>query len=44
VKRRGVIWRVRVVALATALICGSVAIIGALVLSKKPDLETLRGG
>jgi putative ABC transport system permease protein len=37
-------WLYMAVALATALLCGSVAIIGALVLSRKPDLETLRGG
>lgn len=37
-------WLYVMVALATALVCGSIAITGALVLSKKPDLEALRGG
>lgn len=37
-------WLYLAVALATALVCGSIAIVGTLVLSKKPDLEALRGG
>ena len=37
-------WPYLTAALVTALVCGSVAIVGALALSKKPDLETLRGG
>jgi putative ABC transport system permease protein len=37
-------WLYVIVALVTALVCGSIAIIGTLALSKKPDLEALRGG
>lgn len=37
-------WFYVTVAFATALVCGSVAISGAHALSKKPDLEALRGG
>ncbi|WP_339071828.1 ABC transporter permease [Methylovirgula sp. 4M-Z18] len=37
-------WLYLTVALATALVCGSIAIAGTLALSKKPDLEALRGG
>jgi putative ABC transport system permease protein len=37
-------WLYMTVALVTALVCGSVAIVGTLALSKKPDLEALRGG
>ncbi|MGY4511406.1 ABC transporter permease [Bradyrhizobium sp. USDA 3650] len=37
-------WLYVTVALATALLCGSIAIAGTLTLSKKPDLEALRGG
>jgi putative ABC transport system permease protein len=37
-------WLYVTVALVTALVCGSIAIAGTLALSKKPDLEALRGG
>ena len=37
-------WVYVAVALGTALVCGSLAIAGVQALSKKPDLETLRGG
>ncbi|MFZ1882385.1 MAG: FtsX-like permease family protein, partial [Rhodoplanes sp.] len=37
-------WLYVAVALGTALVCGSLAIAGVQALSKKPDLETLRGG
>jgi putative ABC transport system permease protein len=37
-------WLYVTIALATALACGSAAILGAQTLSKKPDLEALRGG
>jgi putative ABC transport system permease protein len=37
-------WLYVTVALVTALICGSFAIAGTLALSRKPDLEALRGG
>jgi putative ABC transport system permease protein len=37
-------WLYVTVALVTALACGSIAIAGTLALSKKPDLEALRGG
>jgi putative ABC transport system permease protein len=37
-------WLYVTVALVTAMVCGSVAIAGTLALSKKPDLEALRGG
>ncbi len=37
-------WLYVTVALVTALLCGSIAIAGTLALSKKPDLEALRGG
>lgn len=37
-------WRYLVLSLATALVCGAAAIAGMQVLSKKPDLEALRGG
>jgi putative ABC transport system permease protein len=37
-------WLYVTVALATAMVCGSGAIAGTLALSKKPDLEALRGG
>jgi putative ABC transport system permease protein len=37
-------WLYVTIALATALACGSAAILGAQALSKKPDLEALRGG
>jgi putative ABC transport system permease protein len=37
-------WLYVMVALATALVCGSIAIAGTLALSKRPDLEALRGG
>jgi putative ABC transport system permease protein len=37
-------WLYVTVALVTALVCGSIAIAGTLALSKKPDLEVLRGG
>lgn len=36
-------WLYVTVALATALICGSIAIVGTLALSKKPDLKVFRG-
>jgi hypothetical protein len=34
----------RTAAATTALVCGSIAIVGTLALSRKPDLEVLRGG
>jgi putative ABC transport system permease protein len=37
-------WLYLAVALATALICGAIAMVGTLGISKKPDLEALRGG
>jgi putative ABC transport system permease protein len=37
-------WLYVAVALVTALACGSITIAGTLALSKKPDLEALRGG
>jgi putative ABC transport system permease protein len=37
-------WLYVTVGLITALVCGSIAIAGTLALSKKPDLEALRGG
>jgi putative ABC transport system permease protein len=37
-------WLYVTVALITALVCGSIAIVGTLALSRKPDLEVLRGG
>jgi putative ABC transport system permease protein len=37
-------WRYVTAALVTALVCGSMAIAGTLALSKRPDLEALRGG
>jgi putative ABC transport system permease protein len=37
-------WLYLAVALATALVCGSIAIVGTQALSKKPHLEALRGG
>ncbi len=37
-------WLYATVALVTALVCGSIAIAGTLALSRKPDLEALRGG
>jgi len=37
-------WLYVLVALVTALACGSIAIAGTLALSKTPDLEALRGG
>jgi putative ABC transport system permease protein len=37
-------WLYVTVALATALVCGSIAIAATLALSKTPDLEALRGG
>ncbi len=37
-------WLYVTFAFATALVCGSIAIVGAQALSKKPDLEALRGG
>jgi putative ABC transport system permease protein len=36
-------WLYVTVALVTALVCGSIAIVATLALSKKPDLEALRG-
>lgn len=37
-------WPYVIVALLTALICGAIATAGSLALSKRPDLEALRGG
>ncbi len=37
-------WLYLMVAFATALVCGSIAIASTLALSKRPDLEALRGG
>jgi putative ABC transport system permease protein len=37
-------WLYVTVALITALVCGAIAIVGTLALSRKPDLEALRGG